>query len=287
MTRNTFTAPIRWGDMDAQGHVNNALYVDYLQEARAQFLLDGPNHHMLGGGVVVVGHQIEYLRPISYSDRPMEIELAVAEVGAARFVIGYELRHDGELCARATTILCPFDFTAGTPRRMTRSERDHFMSVQRDLPAMRPLEAPALSGRGHHHPLQVRWSDLDSYGHVNNVRYFDYVQEARIAMTTEADPATARLGMTSDAPRYMWLVARQDVDYVVQMDYRLEPYDVVTAPVGLGSSSAVIACEITDPLAGGKVMARARTVLVCADPGGRPMALPDETRAAMEPLIVD
>ena len=33
---------MRWGDMDAQGHVNNAAYLDYLQEARVHFLLTGP-----------------------------------------------------------------------------------------------------------------------------------------------------------------------------------------------------------------------------------------------------
>ncbi len=31
------------------------------------------------------------------------------------------------------------------------------------------------------YPMLVRWSDIDSYDHVNNVRYFDYFQEARIA----------------------------------------------------------------------------------------------------------
>ena len=38
------------------------------------------------------------------------------------------------------------------------------------------------------HPLRtwlgVRWSDLDSYGHVNNVKFYDYVQEARVAIMT-------------------------------------------------------------------------------------------------------
>jgi len=35
--------PLRWGDLDAQGHVNNARFIDYLQEARADFLLGGPH----------------------------------------------------------------------------------------------------------------------------------------------------------------------------------------------------------------------------------------------------
>ena len=36
-----FSCPLRWGDLDAQGHVNNAVVVDYLQEARVAFLLSG------------------------------------------------------------------------------------------------------------------------------------------------------------------------------------------------------------------------------------------------------
>ena len=39
--------PLRWVDLDAQGHANNAAIVDYLQEARVDFLLTGPNAHLL------------------------------------------------------------------------------------------------------------------------------------------------------------------------------------------------------------------------------------------------
>ena len=42
MSRHVYRCPLRWGDMDAQGHVNNAAYLDYLQEARVDFLLSGP-----------------------------------------------------------------------------------------------------------------------------------------------------------------------------------------------------------------------------------------------------
>ena len=35
-------------------------------------------------------------------------------------------------------------------------------------------------GRGTRLPMRVRWSDVDAYGHVNNVKYFEYFQEARI-----------------------------------------------------------------------------------------------------------
>ena len=51
--------PVRWGDLDAQGHVNNGFYVDYLQEARVHFLLTGPPEarDLLDSGVLVVSHR--------------------------------------------------------------------------------------------------------------------------------------------------------------------------------------------------------------------------------------
>ena len=63
-----YVCPMRWGDMDAQAHVNNAAFVDYLQEARVDFLLTGPPvmHDLLDTGVLVVQHQIEYLRPVRF-----------------------------------------------------------------------------------------------------------------------------------------------------------------------------------------------------------------------------
>ena len=84
---------MRWGDMDAQGHVNNAAYVDYLQEARVGFLLSGPAalHQLLDSGTLVVSHQLEYLRPIIFSERPLIIDLWVDAIGGSRFTIGYQV----------------------------------------------------------------------------------------------------------------------------------------------------------------------------------------------------
>ena len=53
-------------------------------------------------------------------------------------------------------------------------------------PLPRPAEAGLGRGGGHDYPLQVRWSDLDSYGHANNVKYYDYIQEARVALMSQA-----------------------------------------------------------------------------------------------------
>src|SRR5215217_2953934 len=99
---------MRWGDMDAQGHVNNAAYLDYLQEARVAFLLSGSPvlHHLLDSGVLVVNHQLEYVKPVIFSDRPLTTNLWVDAIGGSRFSIGYEVYDSAEgACSRRSSSL--------------------------------------------------------------------------------------------------------------------------------------------------------------------------------------
>lgn len=272
--------PLRWVDLDAQGHVNNALIADYLQEARVRFLLEGENAALLGHGTLVVGHQVEYLAPVEFRTDPVEVRLWVGNVGASRFTIGYEVVQDGVVAARARTVLCIFDFDAGRPRRMTPTERAWFVDRSSPLEPLRPLGKWRAGERAHATPLTVRWTDLDAYGHVNNVRFFDFVAEARVQMSSEADQAGNRMSAAAQAG-YLWMVARQDVDYLAQLDHRLEPYQSRVAVAEIGRTSMTLVAEVTDPLAG-TMHARARTVLVCGDRTGRPIPVPDELRRGLE-----
>ncbi|MDO4785079.1 MAG: thioesterase family protein [Propionibacteriaceae bacterium] len=280
--RYTHRAPLRWSDLDAQGHVNNSLFVDYLQEARTGFLLSGPVPELLDTGVIVVSHSVEYLAAMEYSTEPVEIGLGVCRLGGARFELDYQVRHEGEPKARARTLLCPFDFDAQAPRRLTEAERAYFASHRVEAEPFRDLTSPRLGGRGYATEVPVRWSDLDRYGHVNNVKFFDYVQQARIEMTTAVDPGMARAGAGVRAS-HTWLIARQDLSYLAQLDHRLEPYRMVTAPVKLGRTSITLGAELCD---GDTLFARAATVLVCADTAGNPTELPDETRHRLSQWLV-
>ena len=277
------TLPLRWSDMDAQGHVNNGVIVDYLQEARVRFLRGGVASSLLDSGVIVVSHQVEYRRSIDYDDEGIRVELGVAALGAAKIEIAYELSQGGQVAVTARTVLCPFNFDEQRPVRLTAEQRAFFDAHRTDADPLRELEAPSLDGRGTAIDTFVRWSDLDSYGHVNNAMVFDYVQQARVTATTQWDPSMARAG--SKGSQYMWLVARQDVDYVAQIDHRLEPYVARVAPTKLGSSSIVLATEIVNP-EDGTVFVRARTILVCADLDLNKTDLPDSLRSSLEPHLL-
>ena len=249
---------MRWGDMDAQGHVNNAAYLDYLQDARVGFLLSGPPalHQLLDSGTLVVSHQLEYLKPVTFSDRPLTINLWLDAIGGSRFSIGYDVYDGNDLAARARTGVVPFDLERNILRRLSAEERDLLARYLAPAEPLHPVPKVAILGNHHRYPLTVRWSDIDSYGHVNNVKYYDYVQEARISLVTST------VGWEREA---VWMVVRQDLEYLKPIDFRTEPYEVGTAVAAIGTRSFTLAAEIRDP-ASKTLYATARTVVVGDSP---------------------
>ena len=215
VSRFHYRCPMRWGDLDAQGHVNNAVLLEYLQEARVEFLLTGREvmHQLLATGVLVASHQVEYLAPIGFDGSPVELELWVESVGGSRFELGYEISHAHRLTGRARTVGVAYDLTRGSLRRLLPEERAEFAArLERGEP-LRALPRVPVGPHPHRFPIRVRWSDLDSYGHVNNVKFYDYVQEARLALMGEA------LGFPSEGE--VWVIARQDLEYARPLDFRL------------------------------------------------------------------
>ena len=212
---------------------------------------------MLQTGVLVVAHQVEYLAPVGYSPEPLVVSTWIDVLGASRFVVGYEV-FDGEtLAARARTTLVPYDLRAGAVRRLNAIERAAFEAYLDPAEPLRALPRVGVGERAARYPLTVRWSDLDAFGHVNNVKFYDYVQEARVAVMTSSLDWSAGV---------VWSLVRQDLEHLAPLDYRSEPYEVATSVVALGTRSFTLAAEIRDP-GTGTVYARARTVAV----GPRPL----------------
>ncbi|HET6626743.1 MAG TPA: thioesterase family protein [Nocardioidaceae bacterium] len=107
----------------------------------------------------------------------------------------------------------------------------------------------------HTYDCRVRFSDVDVYGHVNNVKYFEYYQEARLAFMTS-------LGRDLDDRRLGLVVARLEVDYRRPILFRGAPYAVESWVTHIGTSSFGLACEIKD---GDEVLSKARVVMVTFD----------------------
>ncbi|MFF7228509.1 thioesterase family protein [Streptomyces sioyaensis] len=124
--RHLYSCPLRWSDMDAFGHVNNAVFVRYLEEARIDFmhrLAPGDGSPSFTGGSVVARHEIDYVRPLVHRHAPVTVELWVTKISAASMTVGYEVKDEDTLYLRASTVVVPFDFTENRPRRLTAEEK--------------------------------------------------------------------------------------------------------------------------------------------------------------------
>ncbi|GAA3527224.1 MULTISPECIES: acyl-CoA thioesterase [Streptomyces] len=120
--RHIYRCPLRWADMDAYGHVNNVVFLRYLEEARIDFLFRPEKDFKQGS--VVARHEIDYKRQLVHRHHPVDIELWISEIRAASFTIMYEVKDDDLVYVRASTVVVPFDFEAERPRRITAEEKE-------------------------------------------------------------------------------------------------------------------------------------------------------------------
>ena len=138
-------------------------------------------------------------------------------------------------------------------------------------------EPSRAADKRHVYDCRVRWSDVDSYGHVNNVKYFEYYQEARIAFLSglaDGPPGTTSRGV---------VVACIDVDYKRPILFRTEPFRIETWVSRLGTSSYDLEAEIKD---GDEVLSRAHAVVVAFDRDQqRSRRLTDTERSRLEELL--
>ncbi len=118
---------IRWRDLDAYRHVNNAVYATYLEECRDE-LIDT----MLAGvgdawDYVLARVAIDYRRELTQADDVVVVRCAVERLGTSSITLREEIRtRDGELSAEAEAVLVARDQKTGRSRPLTEAERAAF-----------------------------------------------------------------------------------------------------------------------------------------------------------------
>jgi len=104
---------VRFRDVDAMNHVNNAVFFTYFEEGRGAFLkevfgiVDPPEYPFILAHV-----SCDYMRPLKLDDRP-RIEIWVGEVGQKKFSFFYRIldRHDeAKIYARGKSVMVLFDY---------------------------------------------------------------------------------------------------------------------------------------------------------------------------------
>jgi acyl-CoA thioester hydrolase len=118
---------IRWRDMDAYGHVNNAAYLTYLEEVRDEWL-----DRVLGGtgsawDYVLARVAIDFRRELRQADDAVVASCRLERIGTSSVRTREELRTlDGTLSAEAEAVLVARDLEAGGSRPLTPAERAAF-----------------------------------------------------------------------------------------------------------------------------------------------------------------
>jgi acyl-CoA thioester hydrolase len=137
---------LRWGDLDALGHVNNTSMLKLLEEARLRAFWrpdDGSEPAptavfdmsvLEGGGTratLVARQEIEYLRPVPYGQQPLDVQLWIGHIGGSSIEVFYDVfspvGDEQVLYARAAAVVVLVDTSTGRPTRWGAAERNAWL----------------------------------------------------------------------------------------------------------------------------------------------------------------
>ncbi len=122
MNKFNFFLPVqvRYGDIDAQWHVNNTKFINYIEQGRFAYLMklelfDGKS--FLDLGLIVADVHMAYLAPIELGQN-IQVAVRVAHIGNKSLRFEYEIQNmdTGDILAKAETVMVSYDFHTHTSK---------------------------------------------------------------------------------------------------------------------------------------------------------------------------
>jgi acyl-CoA thioester hydrolase len=105
--------PIRWGDMDAYGHVNNTVYFRYMEQARVEWIeAMGVIVRPGGSGPVIINASCTFLKPMNYPGT-VEVRTYAGHPGRSSLQTHVEMLIDDELFAEGAAKIVWMDTQTG------------------------------------------------------------------------------------------------------------------------------------------------------------------------------
>lgn len=110
---------VRFRDLDSLGHVNNAVYLTYLEQARIAYLLP---HGAEIGSMILARCEIDFRAQVELGET-VSISVTPARVGTKSFELSYELTVGERLVAEARSVLVAYDYERGESKPLPDSWR--------------------------------------------------------------------------------------------------------------------------------------------------------------------
>lgn len=132
-----FTLPmeVRFRDLDALGHVNNAVYLTYFESARMAYWMHVNGRTDLSGmNMILARAEVDYRSQLGYGDL-LEIGVRCASIKRSSFVLEQAMveRRSGRLVAQARKVLVHYDYGEQRTKPLTEDQRQLLMKQDPDL----------------------------------------------------------------------------------------------------------------------------------------------------------
>ncbi len=114
---------VRFRDLDGMGHVNNAVFLTYMESARIALLTslgagDNPQQSLILARV-----EVDFRSPIAFGE-DVEVGVKTSRVGTKSFELEYEIRAHGRLAAEGKSVLVGYDYERGASVEIPAEWRD-------------------------------------------------------------------------------------------------------------------------------------------------------------------
>ena len=120
---------VRFRDVDAMGHVNNAVFLTYLEQARVALFSERGGATGLGQmNMILARAEIDFRAPVRLGQE-VEISVRASRFGTKSFDLEYELRVEGELVAEAKSVQVAYDYDRREPIPVPTEWREKLAAV--------------------------------------------------------------------------------------------------------------------------------------------------------------
>jgi acyl-CoA thioester hydrolase len=125
----THVEQVRFRDLDPMGHVNNAVFLTYIEQARVAFLAEvGAATELEEMNIIVARVEIDFKAPVRFGQE-VGISVRASRFGTKSFDLDYVLRVDGEVVAEARSVQVAYDYDRREPMPLPADWREKLTAV--------------------------------------------------------------------------------------------------------------------------------------------------------------